>query len=78
MTRKTGSWVSLGVQVVGKRTSRGLGAAKARGVKFGRRRQLSRQQIDHARKLIQEGHRREDVATLLNVNRTTLYRAIAA
>jgi DNA invertase Pin-like site-specific DNA recombinase len=51
--------------------------AKRRGVKFGRKPELSPQQISHARKLIDEGQRREDVAALLNVNRTTLYRAIA-
>jgi len=77
-------WQLIGVlaelerSLISERTRAGVIAALARGVKFGRRRKLSRQQIDHARKLIQEGHRREDVATLLNVNRTTLYRAIAA
>jgi predicted transcriptional regulator len=29
------------------------------------------------RKLLDAGERREDVAALLNVNRTTLYRALA-
>jgi DNA invertase Pin-like site-specific DNA recombinase len=38
---------------------------------------LTRQQIEHARKLIDAGERREDVAALLNVDRTTLYRALA-
>jgi DNA invertase Pin-like site-specific DNA recombinase len=37
---------------------------------------LTGQQIDHARKLIDDGERREDVAALLNVDRTTLYRAL--
>jgi DNA invertase Pin-like site-specific DNA recombinase len=46
-------------------------------VKFGRKPKLTRQQIDHARKLIDNGERREDVAALLNVDRTTLYRALA-
>jgi len=39
---------------------------------------LTPQQIGHARNLIAAGERREDVAALLNVNRTTLYRALAA
>lgn len=52
-------------------------AAKGRGVKFGRKPKLTRQQIDHARNLIDDGQRREDVAALLNVDRTTLYRALA-
>ena len=51
-------------------------AAQRRGVKFGRKPKLTPQQIDHARKLIDEGERREDVAALLNVDRTTLYRAL--
>src|SRR6266446_5853114 len=49
---------------------------KKRGVKFGRKRKLTPQQITHARKLIDKGQRREDVAALLNVDRTTLYRAL--
>jgi hypothetical protein len=45
--------------------------------KFDRKPKLTLQQINHARKLIDEGERREDPASLLNVNRTTLYRALA-
>ena len=52
--------------------------AKRRGVKFGRKPKLTAQQIDHALKMIGAGERREDVAALLNVNRTTLYRALAS
>jgi DNA invertase Pin-like site-specific DNA recombinase len=48
-----------------------------RGVKFRRKPKLKPQQIAHACKLIDAGERREDVAALLNVNRTTLYRALA-
>lgn len=51
-------------------------AAKDRGVKFGRKPKLTSQQKAHARKLIDDGERREDVAGLLNVDRTTLYRAV--
>jgi DNA invertase Pin-like site-specific DNA recombinase len=46
-------------------------------VKFGRKPKLTRQQINHARKPIDAGECREDVAALLNVDRTTLYRALA-
>jgi hypothetical protein len=46
-------------------------------VKFGRKLKLSPQQKAHARKLIDDSQRREDVAALLSVHRTTLYRAIA-
>ena len=54
----------------------GVKAAKGRGVKFGRKPKLTPRQINHARKLIDAGERREDVAALLNVDRTTLYRAL--
>jgi DNA invertase Pin-like site-specific DNA recombinase len=60
------------------RTRAGVKAARGRGVKFGRKPKLSPQQIAHASKLIDDGQRREDVAALLNVDRTTLYRALAA
>lgn len=33
-------------------------------------------QVVHARKQIEQGRRQEDVAALLNVNRSTLYRAL--
>jgi DNA invertase Pin-like site-specific DNA recombinase len=47
-------------------------AARGRGVKFGRKPQLTRQQIGHARKLIEKGENRQQVADLFKVNRTTL------
>jgi hypothetical protein len=37
----------------------------------------TRQQIDHALKLIGDGQHRENVAAILNVDRTALYRALA-
>jgi DNA invertase Pin-like site-specific DNA recombinase len=46
-------------------------------VKFGCKPKLTQQQITQARKLIDAGGRREDVAALLNVDRATLYRALA-
>jgi DNA invertase Pin-like site-specific DNA recombinase len=51
---------------------------RTRGAKFGRKPKLTRQQINHARRLIDDGQRREDVAALLNVGRATLYRGLAA
>jgi hypothetical protein len=53
-------------------------ASRGRGVKFGRKPKLMPQQLNHARKLIDDGERREDVAALFNVDRTTLCRALAA
>jgi|SRR5208283_139390 len=58
------------------RTRAGMKAARARGVRPGPKRKLSRQQIDHARKLIEDGKRREDVADLFKVGRVTLYLAL--
>jgi DNA invertase Pin-like site-specific DNA recombinase len=78
MWQLVGVLAELERSLICERTRAGIVAARARGVKFGRKRKLSRLQVDHARKLIQEGHRREEVANLLNVNRTTLYRAMAA
>jgi DNA invertase Pin-like site-specific DNA recombinase len=46
------------------------------GVRFGRKPKRSTKQIDPARKLIDDGQRREDVAAPLNVDRTTFYRAM--
>ena len=63
--------------LISERTRAGVKAAKGRVAKFGHKPKLSRQQITHARKLIDPGERHEDVAALLNVNRTTLYRALA-
>ena len=46
-------------------------------MKFGRKVRLTVEQIDHARKLIDQGESRQYVANLLNVGRSTLYRALA-
>ena len=76
-------WQMIGVlaelerSLISERTRAGVKDAQRRGVKFGRKPKLTSQQIAHARKLIDNGDRREDVAALLNVNRTTLYRALA-
>ena len=76
-------WQMIGVlaelerSLISERTRAGVKAAKDRGVKFGRKPKLTLQQINHARKLIDEGQRREDVASLLNVDWTALYRSFA-
>ena len=60
------------------RTRQGREAAKARGVKFGPRPTLTETQITHARELIdQEGYSVREVAAILGVHRSTLYRAMA-
>ena len=77
MWQMIGALAELERSLISERTRAGVKAAKRRGVKFGRKPKLSWQQIDHAMKLIDEGQRREDVAALLNVDRTTPYRALA-
>ena len=62
--------------IIIERTREGMKAARARGVRSGPKPKLSRQQTDHARKLIEDGKRREDIAGLFKVSRTTLYRAL--
>jgi Enterobacteriaceae phage serine recombinase len=68
-------WQMIGIlaelerSLISERTRAGVKAAKRRGVKFGRKPKLTPQQINHARKLIEDGQRREDVAALLNVDR---------
>ena len=59
------------------RTRRGREAAKRRGVKFGPRPTLTPAQIEHARELIeQEGRTVKEVAALLGVHRSTMYRVL--
>lgn len=59
------------------RTRTGREAAKARGVQFGPRPTLSPAQLDHTRQLIeQEGRAVSEVADLMGVHRSTLYRAL--
>lgn len=61
------------------RTRNGREKAKARGVKFGPKPVLDSQQIEHARRLIEEeGAPVAKTADLLGVHRSTLYRALAA
>ena len=63
--------------LISERTSAGVKDAQRWGVKFGRKPKLTPQQIGHALKMIDAGERREDVADLFKVSRTTLYRALA-
>lgn len=60
------------------RTRTGREAAKARGVQFGPRPTLSPAQLDHAKQLIEHEERAvSEVADLMGVHRSTLYRALS-
>ena len=45
-------------------------------MKFGRKPKLSRAQINHARKLVDQGEGVQNVTDLFNVGRVTIYRAL--
>lgn len=64
--------------LISERSKAGMQAARRRGKHIGRPHKLNREQISHAAQMIREG--RETVAAmagLLNVDRTTLYRALS-
>ena len=73
-------WQMIGVlaelerSLIAERTRAGVKAAKARGVKFGRKPKLTKQQREHARELRAQGKRAEDIADLFKVGRSTVYR----
>jgi len=77
-------WQMIGVlaelerSLITERTRAGVKAAKSRGVKFGPKPKLTPQQIKHARQLLDQEKTVPEVAALLNVHRSTLYRALAA
>src|ERR1035437_5921444 len=77
-------WQMIGVlaelerSLISERTRAGVKAARRRGVKYGRKPKMTRQQVAHARKLIDSGEDRQKVAALFKVGRKTLYRALAA
>ncbi len=72
MCQMIGVLAELERSIISERTRAGVKAAKGRGVKFGRKPKLTRQQINHAWKQIDDGQRREEVAALLKADRTTL------
>lgn len=62
--------------LIQERTRCGRVAAHARGVRFGRPRKLTADQITLAQRLIDEGRPVPAVAKILKVHRATLYRAL--
>ncbi len=76
MWQMIGILAELEKSLIQERTKAGRAAAISRGVKMGRKNLLSPQQADHARKLIGQGDNPRDVAQLLKVSLSTLYRAL--
>src|SRR5438128_5884702 len=75
-------WQMVGIlaeferSLIQERTQAGRAAAVARGVKLGRKPKLSPQQVAHARKLLEQGEGRRDIARLLKVSWRTVERAL--
>jgi len=76
MWQMVGILAELERSLIQERTKAGRAAAVARGVRMGRKRLLSAQQVAHARKLIEQGETPDNVAQSLNVSRRTLYRTL--
>lgn len=65
-------------ELIRERTQAGLAAARARGRKGGRPRKLTVRQVEAAKTLLGDGkHSVTEVARMLGVSRTTLYRYLA-
>ena len=60
------------------RTKAGMEAARKRGQHLGRPKKLNHSQVVHAQELIDQGKSRNEVARLLSVNPSTLYRRLQA
>src|SRR5712691_5259552 len=78
MWQMVGILAELERSLIQERTKAGRAAAQARGVKMGRKPLLTAQQVDHARKLKEQGESPVQVAHLLKVSRRTLERALSA
>jgi DNA invertase Pin-like site-specific DNA recombinase len=75
-------WQMIGIlaelerSLISERTKAGRAAAISRGVKMGRKRSLSAQQVEHARKLIEGGEHPTIVSKSYKCSVSTLYRAL--
>jgi DNA invertase Pin-like site-specific DNA recombinase len=65
-------------ELIRERTGAGRIAALKRGVRFGRPARLSHEQAALAKRLLAEGQSAKEVAKTFGVNRSTIYRALAA
>jgi len=76
MWQIVGILAELERSLIAERTKAGKAAAIARGVKMGRKQKLSSQQLEHARKLIEQGESASSVAPSLGVSKRTLNRRL--
>ena len=76
MWQMIGVLAELELSLSSERSRAGVKAAQRRGVKFGRKLKPTPQQIDHIRKMLDNGESRQYVAGLLSVGRSTLYRTL--
>jgi len=77
MWQMVGILAELEKSLIQERTQAGRVAAKARGVRMGRKPILTTAQVAHVRKLVGQGERPTEVAKLLGVSRRTVYRVLA-
>lgn len=76
MWQMVGILAELERSLLQERTQAGRAVAIGRGVKMGRKPLLAASQITYARELLEQGKRTVQVASLLNVSRRTLERAL--
>ena len=76
MWQMVGILAELERSLIQERTKAGRAAAVARGVKMGRKAKLTPQQVEHAKKLIEQSEQHDTVAESLKVSRRTLYRVL--
>lgn len=75
-------WQMIGIlaelerSLIMERTRAGMKAARARGIRPGPKPKLTRQQIEHARKLWEGGTPPPEIAALMRVSRATIYRGL--
>lgn len=61
-------------ELIKERTSIGIKSAKEKGVKFGRRPKISKEQKDMIVKLREEGKSASEIARIFKIHRTSIYR----
>ncbi len=76
--RVMGALAEFERDLIVERTKAGMKAAEKRGQHLWRPRKLDRVQVEHAKDLIDQGKSRNEVARLLKVDPSTLYRRLQA